>query len=190
MKPLLIHNGRIIDPGQEIDEVGDLLIADGKILWVGGREGTPPLPDYDVIRADELVICPGFVDLHCHLRQPGFEGKETIATGTQAAARGGFTTICCMPNTNPPLDNQETIDYVKSVAAKEGVVSVLPIGCVSKGRNGEELVDMAELESAGVIAYSDDGLPVKTPYLMRQALEYSSALGLPIIDHCEDTAMT
>lgn len=189
MKPLLIHNGHIIDPIQEIDEAGDLLIADGKISWLGGVGKTPP-PDCDVIHADGLIVCPGFVDLHCHLRQPGFEDKETIATGTRAAARGGFTTICCMPNTNPPLDNQGGIDYVKSVAAREGVVSVLPIGCVSKGRKGEELVDMAELASAGIFACSDDGLPVKTSHLMRQALEYSRALGLLIIDHCEDTAMT
>ncbi|MFC1983177.1 dihydroorotase [Chloroflexota bacterium] len=187
VKSLLIQGGRIIDPGLGIDKVGSLLIIEGKISWLG--DGNPPQPDYDVIHAEGLIVCPGFIDLHCHLRQPGFEEKETIATGTQAAAKGGFTTVCCMPNTNPPLDNQATVDYVKSVAATEGLVRVLPIGCVSKGREGEELADMDELTSAGVIAYSDDGAPVENTSLMRQALEYSRALGLPIIDHCEDAAL-
>ena len=186
-KSLLIRGGRIIDPRQGIDEVGSLLISEGKISW---RGETPPQPDYDVLPAEGLIVCPGFIDLHCHLRQPGFEEKETIATGTQAAARGGFTTICCMPNTNPPLDNQATIDYVKSVATTEGMVRVLPIGCISKGRKGKELADMGELASAGVIAFSDDGEPAANSRLMRQALDYSLALGLPVTDHCEDTALT
>jgi len=184
---LLIRGGRIIDPRQGIDEVGSLLISEGKISW---RGETPPQPDYDVLPAEGLIVCPGFIDLHCHLRQPGFEEKETIATGTRAAARGGFTTICCMPNTNPPLDNRASIDYVKAAATKEGVVRVLPIGCISKGRKGEELAEMGELASAGVIAYSDDGSPVRSSHLMRQALEYSRAFSLPVIDHCEDTALS
>jgi len=187
MRPLFIQDGRIIDPSQGIDEVGSLLISEGKISW---RGETPPQDDYDVLRAEGLIVCPGFIDFHCHLRQPGFEEKETIASGTQAAARGGFTTVCCMPNTNPPLENQSAIDYVKAAAAKEGVVRVLPIGCISKGRKGEELVEMAELAQAGVIAYSDDGSPVSSPRLMRQALDYSRALGRPVIDHCEETALS
>ncbi|MFC2001311.1 dihydroorotase [Chloroflexota bacterium] len=187
MKSLLISGGRIIDPGQGIDEVGGLLITEGKISW---RGKVPPPTDYDVLHAEGLIVCPGFIDLHCHLRQPGFEEKETIATGTRAAARGGFTTVCCMPNTDPPLDNQATIDYVKSTTATEGVVRVLPIGCVSRGRKGEELANMGELVSAGVIACSDDGAPVSSSRLMRQALDYSRAFSLPIIDHCEDTALT
>ncbi len=190
MKSLLIHGGHIIDPSQGIDEIGSLLITEGKVSWLGRGEITPPQPDYDVLHAQGLIICPGFVDLHCHLRQPGFEEKETIATGTQAAARGGFTTICCMPNTTPPLDNQATVDYVKSTAATEGMVRVLPIGCISRGRKGQELAPMDELASAGVIAFSDDGDPVLNSQLMRQALECSYALGLPIIDHCEDTSLT
>ncbi len=189
MKPLLIQGGHIIDPGQGIDGVGSLLITDSKISWLGMGEATPPQPDYVLFRAGGLIVCPGFVDLHCHLRQPGFEEKETIATGTQAAAKGGFTTICCMPNTNPPLDNQASIDSVKSIAATEGVVRVLPVGCISKGRKGEELAPMGELALAGVIAFSDDGEPVMSSHLMRQALDYSRAFGLPIIDHCEDTAL-
>jgi len=188
-KPLLIRGGHIIDPSQGIDEIGSLLISEGKISWLGKSETTPPQLDCDVLPARGLIVCPGLIDLHCHLREPGFEEKETIATGTRAAARGGFTTICCMPNTNPPLDNQAAIEYVKSKAAAEGVVRVLPIGCVSKGRQGEELVGMDELASAGVIAYSDDGDPVKDSRLMRQALEQSHALSLPIIDHCEDRTL-
>ncbi len=190
MKSLLIRGGRIIDPGRGIDESGSLLVSEGRISWLGKAEEIPPQPDYDVLPAEGLVVCPGFIDLHCHLREPGFDEKETIATGTRAAARGGFTTICCMPNTSPPLDNKATVDYVKSKAAAEGVVRVLPIGCVSKGRKGEELVDMAELASAGVIGFSDDGDPVRDSDLMRTALERSRALGLPIIDHCEDKALT
>ena len=187
---LLIHGGHIIDPSQGIDEIGSLLIAEGKILWSGRGETPPPQLDYAVLQAQGLIVCPGFIDLHCHLRQPGFEDKETIATGTRAAARGGFTTICCMPNTNPPLDNQATIEYVKSTADREGIIRVLPIGCISKGRKGEELADMAELASAGVIGCSDDGSPVMNSHLMRQALERSRDLDLPIIDHCEDTSIT
>jgi dihydroorotase len=188
--PLLIYGGRIIDPGQGIDEIGSLLITDDKISWLGKGEMTPPQPGYVVLHSQGLIICPGFIDLHCHLRQPGFEDKETIATGTRSAARGGFTTICCMPNTNPPLDNQAIIDYIKSVTVTEGVVRVLPIGCISKGRKGKELADMGELASAGVIAFSDDGEPAADSRLMRQALDYSLALGLPITDHCEDIALT
>jgi len=190
MKSLLIHGGHIIDPSQGIDEIGSLLITEGKISWLGRGEATPPQTDYDVLHAQGLIVCPGFVDLHCHLRQPGFEEKETIATGTQSAAKGGFTTICCMPNTNPPLDNQITVDYVKSIAATEGVVRVLPIGCISRGRKGEELAEIDELASTGVIGYSDDGEPAANSRLMRQALDYSRALDLPIIDHCEDTSLT
>jgi dihydroorotase len=188
MKPLLIQGGRIIDPGQGIDKIGSLLVAEGKISWWG--ESVPPQPDYNVLHADGLIVCPGFIDLHCHLRQPGFEEKETITTGTQAAAKGGFTTICCMPNTNPPLDNEADIHYVKSITSKEGIVCVLPIGCVTRGRKGEELVDMGELEAAGVIGYSDDGEPVSSPQIMRQALDYSRAFDLPVIDHCENKVLS
>ncbi len=189
-RPLLINGGRIIDPGRGVDEIGALLIADGKISWLGAGKTGLPYPEYDVLDAEGLVVCPGFVDLHCHLRQPGFEEKETIASGSQAAARGGFTTICCMPNTSPPLDNRATIDYVKSVAASEGVIRVLPIGCISKGRKGKELAEMGELAEAGAIAFSDDGAPVLSSRLIRQAMDYSLHFGLPIIDHCEDTMLT
>lgn len=190
IKSLLIQGGHIIDPSQGLDEIGSLLITEGKISWLGREEITQPQPDYVVLNAEGLIVSPGFIDLHCHLRQPGFEEKETIATGSQAAARGGFTTICCMPNTNPPLDSQTNIDYVKSTAAQEGVVRILPIGCISRGRKGERLAETRELASAGVIAFSDDGSPVLNSHLMRQALDFSHASGLPIIDHCEDTTLT
>ncbi len=190
MKSLLIRGGRIIDPTQGIDEVGSLLITEGRISWLGKGKAIPPPSDYDILPAEGLIVCPGFVDLHCHLREPGFEEKETIATGTRAAARGGFTTVCCMPNTSPPLDNPAAIEYLKSKANTDGVVRVLPVGCVSRGRKGQELVAMDELASVGVIGYSDDGDPVFDSNLMRQALEKSRALDLPVIDHCEDKALT
>jgi dihydroorotase len=183
---LLIQNARLLDPGQKIDRVGCLLIRDGRIAWWGGRDTFPEGSRFDVLNAEGLVVCPGFIDLHCHLREPGFEEKETIATGTKAAARGGFTTVCCMPNTRPPLDSIETINYVKTKAEKEGAVRVLPIACATKGRSGGELVDMESLARAGVAGFSDDGDPVKTDELMRQALKKSQKLGLPVIDHCED----
>jgi dihydroorotase len=185
---LLIRGGRVIDPSQEIDKTADLMIKDGKILWLGN--GAPPEENYAVLNAAGLIVCPGFIDLHCHLRQPGYEDRETIATGSLAAARGGFTTICCMPNTNPPLDSEATISYVRTVAAREAFARVLPIGCITRERKGEELVDMNELEMAGAIAFSDDGSPVSNNDLMRRALEYSRDFNRPIIDHCENLFMT
>ena len=134
MKSLLIKGGRIIDPGQNIDYFGNLFITEGKISSLTNQDSGIPASDYEVLNAEGMIVCPGLIDFHCHLRQPGFEEKETIASGSRAAAKGGFTTICCMPNTNPPLDNKTTIDYMMSIAASEGVVRVLPIGCISRGR--------------------------------------------------------
>ena len=189
-KSLLIRGGRIIDPSQQVDAIGDLFIADGKVRWLS-TQGTFPAPENcPVVYARGMVVCPGFIDIHCHLRQPGFEEKETIATGTRAAARGGFTTVCCMPNTDPPVDTRATVEYILSVAANEGAVRVLPVGCVTKGRAGSELVDFGELATSGVIAFSDDGNPIADSLLMRRALEYSRDSGLPVIDHCEDTALS
>ena len=185
---LLIRGGRIIDPAQDIDKTASLLVREGKIAWLG--EGDPPNEDYTVLEAAGLIVCPGFIDLHCHLRQPGYEEKETIATGTLAAARGGFTTVCCMPNTNPPLDNEAMLNYVRTIAAREGVIRVFPIGCVTIGRQGEELADLNEMEMNGAVAYSDDGAPVSRPEVMRRALEYSRDFNRPIIDHCENLFLT
>ena len=149
------------------------------------------LPDScALLEAEGLIVCPGFIDLHSHLREPGYEDKETIATGTRAAARGGFTTICAMSNTNPAMDTRATVDYVKGRAQEEGVVRVLPIGCVTKGRQGRELAEMAELAEAGVIGFSDDGSPVSDSNIMRQALVYATGLGLPIINHCEELSLS
>ena len=183
---LLIKGGRLLDPSQKIDGIGDLLITEGKIACLGDEDTTSPQLDSTTIDATGFVVCPGFIDLHCHLREPGFEDKETIATGTRAAARGGFTTICCMPNTNPPLDNQSSIDYVKRTAGFKGTVRVLPIGCITKARQGKELTEMNELAEAGAIGFSDDGDPVASSRVMYLAMKYSRTLGLSIIDHCED----
>ena len=187
---LLISGGHILDPSQEIDRVADLLITKGKITWIRDKGTAPSQSDLTTIDATGLVVCPGFVDLHCHLREPGFEDKETIATGTKAAAKGGFTTVCCMPNTNPPLDTQTSIDYVKKMAGIEGTVQVLPIGCITKGRQGKELTEMSELAKVGVIGFSDDGDTVASSRIMSLAMDYSHALGLPIIDHCEDKELS
>lgn len=187
---LLIRGGRIIDPSQQVDAIGDLFISDGKIGWLN-TEQTGSMPDNClVVHARGMVVCPGFVDIHCHLRQPGFEEKETVARGTRAAARGGFTTVCCMPNTEPPIDTRATVEYVRSLAAIEGIIRVLPVGCITKGRAGSELADFGELSTSGAVAFSDDGSPVVNSSLMRRALERGRDLGLPIIDHCEDLTLS
>jgi dihydroorotase len=187
---LLIRGGRIIDPSQGIYVTGDLFISGGKISWLNTRQAGSLPENCQVIQAQGMVVCPGFIDLHCHLRQPGFEEKETIATGTRAASKGGFTTVCCMPNTDPPVDRVEVVEYIKNVAAKEGAVRVLPVGCITEGRKGGKLADFGELSLSGVVAFSDDGSPVADSNIMRRALEYSQESGLPIIDHCEDLAFS
>ncbi|SRR5581483_2695563 len=144
----------------------------------------------EVVDGRGLVLLPGFVDLHCHLRQPGFEHKETIATGTLAAAAGGFTTVCCMPNTEPTIDTVGTLQHVVEIARQEAVVRVLPIAAVTRARRGAELSDMAELAAAGAVAFSDDGSPVASSSMMRHALEYANSFGRVVIDHCEDPALT
>ncbi|MEW6034250.1 MAG: dihydroorotase [Chloroflexota bacterium] len=188
-KALLLKGGRIIDPGRNLDRTGDVLIVEGKVARVNDGEAHPPA-DCVIIDATGLIVCPGFIDLHCHLREPGFEHKETIASGTRAAARGGYTTVCCMPNTNPPLDTRSAIDFVLRKSTAEGVVRVLPIGCITRGRKGQELAEMGELASAGVVGFSDDGDPVASSRIMRHALQYSLAFGLPLIAHCEDKTLT
>ena len=190
MKPntILIKGPRIIDPGSGLDQVGDILVQDGNILAAGlVGDGVPD--DCRVIDAGNLVACPGFIDIHCHLREPGFEYKETIATGARAAARGGFTSICCMPNTEPPIDNAAVVKFIQERSREDAVVRVFPIGCVSRGRRGKELSEMEELATAGVVAYSDDGDPVYDPNLMRLALAYSADLGLAISNHCQDYSL-
>lgn len=185
----------MIDPSQGMDQIGDLLIAEGKVVQIGGTITVSQSPERSVGKAKDLdatglVVCPGFIDLHCHLREPGFENRETIATGTKAAANGGFTSVCCMANTEPPLDKAAVVDWVRQKASKDSPIAVLPIGCITKGRRGEELTDMSELAEAGVVAFSDDGDFVASSQLMRCAMEHSRELGLPVIDHCEDKRLS
>ena len=184
---MLIKGGRVIDPSQGVDGIADLLVEDGVVS--GMARSIEPPEHAEVIDAAGMVVCPGFIDVHCHLREPGFEDKETIATGTLAAARGGFTTVCAMPNTNPTMDTRATVEYVLRKARDEAAVRVLPIGSVTKQSKGKELAEMGELAEAGVIGFSDDGNPVADSNIMRQALSYSSAMGLPIINHCEEPAL-
>ena len=184
---LLIKGGRLIDPSQGIDGIADLLVEDGVVS--GMAQHIDPPEHAEVIDATGMIVSPGFIDVHCHLREPGFEDKETIATGTLAAARGGFTTVCAMPNTNPTMDTASTLEYVLRKARDEAAVRVLPIGCVTKQSKGAELAEMGELAEAGAIGFSDDGNPVVNSNIMRQALSYSSALGLPIINHCEEPSL-
>ncbi|MDD4802496.1 MAG: dihydroorotase [Syntrophomonas sp.] len=184
---LLIKGGRVLDPANDIDEVMDILIADGKIAdlneSINGEEAK-------VIDAAGKIVCPGFIDIHAHLREPGFEYKEDIASGTRAAAAGGFTTVCCMPNTEPVIDNAATANFVRERALKAGVVNVLPIGCITKGQAGSELSEMAELIAAGCVAVSDDGKPVKNAGIMRNALDYAHMFDLPVLSHCEEQSLT
>lgn len=184
---LLIKNGRVVDPATGTDDTLDILIDKGKIAAIKPKIEAK---DQKVIDASRLVVAPGFIDMHTHLRQPGQEYKETIQSGSQAAARGGFTSIACMPNTVPVNDNRGVTEFIISEAHKKAVVNVYPIAAVSKSEEGQELTEMADLVEAGAVAFSDDGHPVKTSYLMRRALEYSKLLKTLIIDHCEDKSLT
>jgi dihydroorotase len=185
-KALLIKGGRLVDPALKISRVGNLLTKDDKIAWVSEGRENPVGKAYDTLMAKGLIVCPGLIDFHCHLREPGFENKETIVTGSHAAAVGGFTTICCMPNTRPPLDSADLIMQVKTKAGRDGLIQVLPIGCVTKNRKGRALIYFEPLVKAGAVGFSDDGDAVKTAELMSEALENIKIFNLPIIDHCED----
>ncbi|HPF19840.1 MAG TPA: amidohydrolase family protein, partial [Syntrophomonas sp.] len=172
---LLIKGGRVIDPANEINDVLDVLIEDGRIKTV---DRNIKAADAETIDATGKLVCPGFIDMHVHLREPGFEYKEDIASGTRAAAAGGFTTVCCMPNTDPVIDNAAVASFVRERARKSGVVNVLPIGTISKGQEGKELSEMAELMEAGCVAVSDDGRPVLDSGLMRYAMQYATMFDL------------
>jgi len=181
---LLIKNGRVVDPANSTDAVQDVFIGGGRIERVG-RE-LPVADGTAVLDATGKIVCPGFIDIHVHLREPGFEYKETVASGTRAAAAGGFTAVCCMANTHPVNDNRSITDYIRAKAAVEGVVRVYPIGAVTRGLGGEELAELAELAEAGCVAFSDDGKCVMNVELYRRAMEYSLPFGTPIISHAED----
>jgi len=184
---LLIKNGRVIDPSSGTDDTLDILLEKGKIVEVKARIENK---EAKIIDASRLVVAPGFIDMHVHLRDPGQEEKETLATGSRAAAKGGFTSIACMPNTNPVNDNRGVTEYILSEAKKRAVVNVFPVAAITKGLRGEELTDMADLEEAGAVAFSDDGHPVGNSQTMRRALEYSKLLNTLIIDHCEDRSLS
>jgi dihydroorotase len=200
---IIIKNGHIVDPSQGINGVGDVLIKDGKIKEISVKEAKhhsikvseyQSVKDFDskfqIIDATGLYILPGLVDMHVHLREPGFEYKETIKTGTMAAVRGGMTSICCMPNTNPVNDNAVVTGFIVKKALEEGACSIHPIGAITKGQKGEELAEFAAMISAGCVAFSDDGLPVINSLIMRRALEYLKAFNALIISHCEDINLT
>ena len=188
MKPLLIKGGRVIDPASKLDRTADVLLVEGKVAEVGGRVAAPE--GAEVLDAKGCVVAPGFVDLHVHLREPGREDVETIATGARAAAAGGFTSVCAMPNTDPVTDNQAAVGFIVSQARRAGTARVYPIGAVSLGQKGEQLAEFGELVGAGAVAVSDDGRPVATAHLMRTALEYALTFGIPVIDHCEDVSLS
>lgn len=193
---VLVQNGHIIDPSQEIDGEGDIFIEHGKIKEITlrnreqkakGREGRQIERHID---AGGLTVFPGLIDMHVHLREPGFEHKETISTGTLAAIKGGFTTVCCMPNTFPVNDNASVTEFIKRKASQEGYCTVLPIGAITKGQRGEELAEIGTMRKEGCIAFSDDGHPVMSSLIMRRALEYSRAFDVPVISHCEDLTLS
>jgi dihydroorotase len=184
---LLLKNGRLIDPKNNIDEKLDILAENGKVAQRGkSLKGS----GCKVIDLNGRVVFPGFIDMHVHLREPGREDQETIETGTLAAAHGGFSSVVCMPNTEPPVDNEGIVELIYSQARANGVVNVFPVACVSRGRSGEDITEVGALKKAGAVALSDDGNTVMNSNLMRRALEYSSMFGIPVIDHCEDFSLS
>ena len=186
MGRILIQNGYIVDPANRIDATGDLLIADDKIERVGGKIEVAHDRAVDVIDAEGLIVTPGLIDMHVHLREPGFEHKETIATGTRAAQAGGFTSVASMANTAPVSDSPRIIEFVKRRAKESGAANVFPLGSITKALAGEELVDVPSLLEAGAVAVSDDGKTVMNAELMRQALALGAALDFPVMVHCEE----
>lgn len=183
MSALLVKGGRIIDPSQDLDAVGDVLIVDGKVAQCGGTIAAPA--GAQVYDAKGLVVTPGLIDVHVHLREPGREDVETVATGAHAAVAGGFTAVCAMPNTKPVTDNQATVGFVKRQGETAGFARVYPIGAISVGQQGETLAEFGEMVAAGAVAFSDDGKPVENTQLMRTAMEYALTFNVPIVEHCE-----
>ena len=183
MGKLLIKNGRVMDPASGFDRTVDVLLVDGRVAGIGANLSSAGAVQFD---ASGMIVAPGFIDMHVHLRDPGFEHAETIESGSRAAAAGGFTSICCMPNTNPVNDSATVTSYIVERARLRAVVNVFPIGAITKGSAGEELAAIGSMKAAGVVAISDDGRPVMNARVMRRAMETASAFDLPVIDHCED----
>src|SRR5213593_4048008 len=181
--PIVIRNGRVIDPSSNTDRVADVLIVDGRIAGVAPNLSSPKAEVFD---ATGMIVAPGFIDMHVHLREPGFEHAETIESGARAAAAGGFTSVCCMPNTKPVNDSATVTSYIVERARRNAVVNVFPIGAITKGSAGEELAAIGAMKAAGAVAISDDGLPVMNARVMRRAMEFARSYDLPIIQHCED----
>jgi dihydroorotase len=184
---LLIKNGRVLDPASKTDAKLDVLLDGDRIAQLAPAINAPGA---EVLDASGLIVAPGFIDLHCHLREPGEDFKETIETGTRAAARGGFTAVCCMPNTKPVNDSASVTRGILERAAAGASVRVWPIGAASLGSKGEALAEIAAMKSAGIVAVSDDGRPIASAKLLRQVMDYCLSLGLPVIDHCEDTSLS
>jgi dihydroorotase len=181
--PMVIKNGRVIDPASQTDRITDVLIVDGRIAGVGPDLSSAQAEVFD---ATGMIVAPGFIDMHVHLREPGFEHAETIESGSRAAAAGGFTSVCCMPNTKPVNDSATVTSYIVERARNKAVVNVFPIGAITKGSAGEELAAIGAMKAAGAVAISDDGLPVMNARVMRRAMEFAKSYDLPIIEHCED----
>ncbi|HEY8166339.1 MAG TPA: dihydroorotase [Gemmatimonadaceae bacterium] len=188
VRPILLTGGLVVDPSQGIEKVADLLLDDGRIEAIGSSLETPE--GAEVIDCDGLMVAPGFIDVHCHLREPGREDVETIATGARAAAAGGFTAVCAMPNTDPVTDNQAAVGFIIRQSQRANAARVYPIGAISLGQRGEMLAEFGEMVAAGAIAVTDDGRPVVSAQLMRTALEYSRSFGIPVIDHCEEPTLS
>ena len=187
MRPLLLSGGRVIDPSRGFDQPADVLIQDGKIAAVQAGLGAPDGAEVRDVRGH--VVAPGLVDLHVHLREPGNEDVETIATGARAAAAGGFSAVCAMPNTDPVTDNQAAVGFIVRQSARAGLTRVYPIGAISVGQRGERLSEFGEMVGAGAVAVSDDGRPVASSHLMRTALEYARTFEIPVADHCEEPTL-
>jgi dihydroorotase len=185
--PLVLRGGRVIDPSRGYDQKADVVVQDGKIAAVGTGLGTPD--GADVRDVTGKIVAPGLVDVHVHLREPGNEDEETIATGARAAVAGGFTAVCAMPNTDPVTDNQAAVGFIVRQSVRAGFARVYPIGAVSVGQQGERLAEMGEMVGAGAVAVSDDGRPIASGHLMRTALEYARTFEIPVADHCEEPTL-
>jgi dihydroorotase len=186
--PLLLVGGRVVDPSRDVDETADVLIQDGRVTAVGAGQAAPPGAMVQDVRGK--VVAPGLVDVHVHLREPGNEDEETIASGARAAAAGGFTAVCAMPNTDPVTDNQAAVGFIVRQSLRAGFARVYPIGAISVGQKGERLAEFGEMVGAGAVAVSDDGQPVVSSHLMRTALEYARTFDIPVADHCEDPSLS